>query len=660
MATPQVPVVVTIRTHPADIERAASKRTPPLPFDAAWKPPSLAGIEKLTVRGDKLVAIVGPRIVQAAVSQTLDEPLTITLGVWDRERELLTSGLLDTKLRIALGSQAFVMTRVAKDGDLLTMEFEDANVAALRKLTKRMKVTRGTVSRIGFVKKLLEEKGAPKLRWYIDAGKPGEVTTEKNPLALSTDFRATEHRKPGPFKKTTIKNVLATDDQIDNLKVVLGHLFDLGATRDELVITVMVGTAESRWLNSATHYDGTSEGIFQQTNVHAPGARWFGGGTERKAAATLFFNALKKAEANAPGLKKYEYAQAVQGSGAGAATGGEANYGPWQDEASKTVSAWDRAFGGSQSPIANKLYEFRRGGLDGTLEDSWECLGRLADEVQYRRFIIEGIFYFLPDELLIGTGPRLVLSETSTGMLTPINFDMDEGVDPQTATFTMHSENWYAPVGTCIELEDMGPGNGVWLVNRTTGDLLDPKHQDIELVRPRAALTEPPADQTLDPSTNSGGGRSFATGRGSDVDAEANDALLPLTAAQQFIVDEARTWLGTPYVYGGNTKLGVDCSGFTKAVYGALGISIDRISWQQFADFPTTKDKARLLAGDMVFFNWPAEKAPGHVGIYIGGGDFIHAPHTGDFVKTSNLESYLASGAEWYGFSRPWNPGGIQ
>jgi cell wall-associated NlpC family hydrolase len=634
------PVVVKVRTHPEDIKRATKERTPPLPFDAHWHPPSLQGIESLLVRGEKFASMIGPRIVRADLSQTLDEPLTIKLDIWDKARELLQSGLLDDKLRVVLGDTAFLMTRVAKSGDLLTIEFEDADVNKLRDFTAPLKVARGTLSRIGFVKKLLDEKGAPKLRWYIDAGSPGSVTVEKNPLALEP----VKERKPGPFASTQVKNQQADADQLDNIKVVLGHLFELGATKDELIMTSMCCTQESTWRNSKAHTDHDSEGLFQQ---RASVSTWDGGGVNREKAAELFWTQLKKAEAAAPGLEKTLLIAAVQHP----APKYNRAYEQWQAESTKTVGAWERAFGGSQSAVATSLYEFRRGGLDGTVENTWECLGRLADEVQYRRFIVEGVFYFLPDELLVGTGPRLLLRETSSGMLGPIDFDMDEGVDPQTCTFSIHTEQWFAPVGTCIEIADCGPANGIWLVNKVAGNLLIPHEQDIELVRPRAVLTEPPNDETVDLATESGGGRAPATGQN-----QVSDKLLPGTEIQQSIVDDARSWLGVPYRYGGTSRAGVDCSGFTQQVYISNGINISRVSNQQFSNFPVKSNKSLLLAGDQVFFNWPPEVPPGHTGIYIGGGEFIHAPHTGDSVKISRLDDYLASGAQWYGFSRPWAP----
>lgn len=641
------PVVVKVRMRPEDIARVTRKRTPPLPFDAGWKPPSLKGIEGLTLRGNNLATKLGPRITRATISQTMDEPLTIAIDVWDKGRELLKSGLLDTKIRIALGDQAFAMTAVSKSGDLITLLFEDASVNDLRANSKPIKADRGSTTRIDFVKRLLTEKGAPKLRWVIDAGAPGAITVEKNPLALTE----TEARKPGPFQKTTVKGAPSTQEQRDNMKVVLGHLFTAGATTEQLAITTMVVTAESRWINNPGG-TGSSVGLFQQTTE---GGYNFDR-QDRIKATDAFFAKLKKVMANLPNQPMHIYGQAVQLSGAGQASGGEANYGPWEDESKTTVSAWNRAYGGSKPEVAASMYEFRRGGFDGSPETSWECLGRLADEVQYRRFIIEGIFYFLPDELLVGTGPRLVLSETSKGMLTPIDFDMDEGVDPQTASFSIHTESWYAPVGTCIEIEDLGPGNGVWLVNKTTGNLLAPNSEDIELVRPRAVLTEPPDDETVD-VVDSAGGRSAGTGAATLDD---SGALVPIGSVQQSIVDEARSWLGVPYVRGGTTRAGADCSGFTQAVYAANGITTSRITTTQFRDFPTSKNFDLLLPGDQLFFNWPPENPPGHTGLYLGNGEFIHSPHTGDVVKVSNLAEYIKQGAQWYGFSRPWNPAAIK
>lgn len=100
------------------------------------------------------------------------------------------------------------------------------------------------------------------------------------------------------------------------------------------------------------------------------------------------------------------------------------------------------------------------------------------------------------------------------------------------------------------------------------------------------------------------------------------------------IVSLAREYLGTKYVYGGNTPKGFDCSGFAQWVYGHMGIKLPRVSWDQ-AKVGTRVSVKNLRQGDLVFF-YGGE----HEGIYIGNGKFIHAPHTGDVVKISNLKDY--------------------
>lgn len=501
--THQPSVAIRIRTKISDIERVTKGRhTPRLPFETDWKPPNLKGISQLTLKGEKVSVLLGPRLLTATITASLDEPAVLKIGVWDKQRKLLTSGLLDQKLKFGVGSSAFVLTRSTKQGDLIELELEDARVNALRDFTTKLKAERGTTTRVGFVKQLMQEKGAPDLALYIDTGKQGQITIEKNPLSISTEFRtAAKPPKPSAFAKTKVKGQQADAEQLDNIKTVLGHLYDLGATKDELIMVSMCCTQESSWHNLAGG-DRDSVGLFQQR-----ASQGWKGLRNRKAAALEFWTKLKAAEARAPGLEKTLYVAAVQRPDARY----NRAYARWQEESTATVSAWNRAYGSTQSVATTKYYEFRRGGLDGTIEDTWQCTGRLADEVQYRRFIVDDVFYFLPDELLIGTGPVLALTEKTEGVRSAIDFDMDTLYEPNTCTFDMHGNKWVAPVGTCIELDDVGPANGVWLVNKITGNLFTPDLVSVECVRPRAVLTEPPADQTDIDAGVSLGGRSTTT-----------------------------------------------------------------------------------------------------------------------------------------------------
>lgn len=99
------------------------------------------------------------------------------------------------------------------------------------------------------------------------------------------------------------------------------------------------------------------------------------------------------------------------------------------------------------------------------------------------------------------------------------------------------------------------------------------------------------------------------------------------------VANYAYNFLGRPYVYGANGPNAFDCSGFTSYVYRHFGVSLPRTARSQFSA-GSAVSRNNLAPGDLVFFNTVGYL--GHVGLYIGGGDFIHAASSGR-VKISSL-----------------------
>jgi cell wall-associated NlpC family hydrolase len=99
----------------------------------------------------------------------------------------------------------------------------------------------------------------------------------------------------------------------------------------------------------------------------------------------------------------------------------------------------------------------------------------------------------------------------------------------------------------------------------------------------------------------------------------------------------AERFIGIPYQWGGDTVVdGMDCSGFSRAVYNLCGISIPRTSRDQYKA-GTPVDRQDLKDGDLVFFGASVDKIS-HVGIYVGSGKFVHAPRRGEEIREASID----------------------
>lgn len=142
------------------------------------------------------------------------------------------------------------------------------------------------------------------------------------------------------------------------------------------------------------------------------------------------------------------------------------------------------------------------------------------------------------------------------------------------------------------------------------------------------------------PASTSGSGSSSSGSTTPTVPAPEPTPVTPVvTPLRQKIVDYAAKFLGVPYVYGGSTPKGFDCSGLVKYVYNNFDISIARTSAKQYSTSVTKISKSQLQLGDLIFFSGDTPGRVGHVGIYVGDGKFIHAPRPGKNVCYESLSN---------------------
>ena len=147
--------------------------------------------------------------------------------------------------------------------------------------------------------------------------------------------------------------------------------------------------------------------------------------------------------------------------------------------------------------------------------------------------------------------------------------------------------------------------------------------------RQAAAAVASSTPSTVAPTAGASAGASAGS-----PSASAPSTPLPSGSGNAAAASVAMRYLGTPYVWGGSAPGGFDCSGLASYAFAQIGKSVPHYTGAIWAAFPQVPS-GQLQVGDLVFFH-----GLGHMGIYLGGDQFVHAPHTGDVVKVSQLSSY--------------------
>lgn len=451
-------------------------------------------------------------ITSVNIHRTIEGASSLTVEVVDQDDALLNSGRLSSRNDTEIDGLFFRLVGVAKAGNILTLTFEDREVVLLKSYSKPIKqalsTSRGKITRAEFVLRMVKEVKEVAIPYWIPelhTAQPIDGASKQPPTLYNTKNKGRGIPKVNVLK---IKGVKMSEIQRQTANAVLNVGESMLLPRPYLVMAMMAAIQESVIQNLAQPFPGRYNyrskdpkqnpvGVFQQIKAFGwPATR------DISTDATAFFTRLNQYHNGHPGMAYHDLIEGIQGSGNPGA------YAQWKTQAERIVDA----FGGLSDTAANnnaqwaanigtQTYEFYRGlppsgrlnkqkyGGKWGPETSWNCIQRLAQEVQWRAFMVSGTFYFLSEDNLFKSQPMAVINQDTKGIET-IDGDYDEGKKSASLTVTCRIGRWQAPPGSIVQVTDMGPWNGRWIVNDVTRNLFD-SQGTITLKKPMPRLPEP-------------------------------------------------------------------------------------------------------------------------------------------------------------------------
>lgn len=588
--------------------------------------PRVLGIGKdvrdaVLVAGNRpLLAAIGGAILEATITRTIAGASNIQLTVHDPERKLLRKKLLQEKWTMKIDGLRFRYKGSTKEGPDITMNFIEENAARMQEIKGARKAYRDQVTRAEFIfSEVREVKGAeiPVRIFELHKDQPIKKEKDRQKKKDEQNESGEEHTQGeyglgqadvGKIKVKTGAGSTADIGQIHIIDAVLDTGMSMGVSFKLLVCSIMTITQESTVsiLNSPTGY-----GPFSQLKNGA----WPASGDPAKDAAGFFKAAIKVEKAH-PDMGKGDLCQEVQAAGAGEL------YSQWEDQATDTVEAYlGGSDVGSVEQTVKERYAFER----EKKENAWTNTHKLADEVHWRRFMVAGKFFYVPDTFLMRAKRRAIIDEDDHGIDT-IDFEEHENLEVMEATVQCRAQYWKVPPGCIVQLDKrMGNAAGAYLVTSIEGSLFDnDKDVEVKIHKPVKPLKEPP------PETHTS---SLSVPGGTDLDG------VPQKVAEIIKwIDEA-TEKGSNYLWGGgHSSFGTpesekDCSGFVSAAVHAAGYLSSPLVSDGFASaFPSGAGDWVTIYGDSTHVFMKVKYPDGHWRFAGTGGP----TGSGGWVPTSN------------------------
>jgi len=555
------------------------------------------------------------------LTRTIGGSSSISLTLHDHDLAFLEPALLAEKLEAQIDGLWFRYMAAQLDPPQLSLTLEDRDVARLREFGGPVKAYRAKTTRAEFIVALVKQ-ALPRIAITCpQLHKKQPIKTERQ--GKQAKASAQEERGKGigdSAKGLSVKEDRATSAQaeiIDRALRVADHLDASTLAKVAMVVALIVESVAGK----------ASKNYFQMTGTTASGSKY--SPTVIEEAATGFLKGYLGGEGGAiayanahPSAAPHEVAQAVQRSGAGLDSNGAANYGPWDSQAREWVQAGDGedSGGGSETITTTEPYVFEV----HKNEDYWTAIKRLAKEVNWRAFFVAHRFFFIDEIELFRGMVRMAIDRESPG-IEKVSFAFNLNRPATEVTISAYANRWTPPPGSVVTLAGYGPasigfgdapvkanskgqlqglssnrkaktgeGRARYLVESIEAPLRDSDVSDLKLItvklrKPTAPLPEPA------PKTKT---RTVSTNGAAEGDTAAAGAADP-TVARVLGFCEREALAKTPYVWGGFSPAGYDCSGFVSKALNVGGWLSGRLttvtlaSWGEAGEgeFVTVHDK---------------------------------------------------------------------
>jgi cell wall-associated NlpC family hydrolase len=630
--------------------------------------------EELLIDGLTVDPNVSNSIINATHTRTMDGAASIDLTVHDPNMQLLLSGALTKPGRPSARQKRFEeaawdrfgSARMALDGfffrlagvdpsydaseQSITITFEDECASILRAQSKAIKWKRGEriepgkkhglrpATRADFIENMWLEA-----RFHDPLGtRTGRFFSPQQSAVEPVAKVKVEPRKKGLSDKTlTIADAAITRAQRHELVIALTEADAQRAGELATLAMLVAGCGESTWRpipnSGGSPYTGVFQGsksIFKATDTQAEAHYFLRGGKGYQAGGAIDY-ASKNPDAT-PGTIAFN----VEGDRSNFTSDAQAAgfYDKFGDEAKAILSAWG---GAGKQTVIRERFEFKAGGRSsGQKTTWWDSAGDLADEVRWRRFADANILYFVPDDWLFSRKPTFVI-DVKDGLhslvqqgVTSFRPTMDIGKPVGEILLNVEAPRWTVPPGCVFELTHCGPLTGRWLAWEVQHDLTARvERAQVTLRRPAPKKKEPA------PAARTGILTESTPDKGSVRDRIVSAARKAHGLISHYRYGQVRPMPSSLYAFphialptGGTSKgvLVIDCSAFATLCYKAAGAPNPNAGSYDGSGYTGTlinngKKTSDPQPGDLVFYapGGGAGGAPGHVGVYIGGGKVI-------------------------------------